>query len=68
MVVYTYMNEIIMDIANLIDHKLHHKNSSYTREKLLSEDEFIAIERYVRLLEKRVLLEHKTRNNNYVRK
>lgn len=68
MVVFTYMNEIIMDIANLIDHKLHHKNSSYTREKLLSEDEFIAIERYVRLLEKRVLLEHKTRNNNHIRK
>jgi len=62
------MNEIIMEIANLIDHKIHHKNSNYMQEKLLSEDEFNAIERYVRLLEKRVLFERKTRNNNYRRK
>ena len=54
-----------MEIANLIDHRIHHKNSRYVQQKLLSEEESIAIENYVKSLEKRVLFKRKTINNNH---
>ena len=51
--VYTYMNETIREIATLIDDRLHNEKSVSVKLRLLSQDQFVAIDKYIKLFEKK---------------
>ncbi len=51
--VYTYMNETIREIATLIDERLHNEKSVSVKLRLLSQDQFVAIDKYIKLFEKK---------------
>jgi hypothetical protein len=51
--VFTYMNETIREIATLIDERLHNEKSVSVKLRLLSQDQFVAIDKYIKLFEKK---------------
>ena len=51
--VFTYMNETIREIATLIDERLHNDKLASVKPRLLSQDQFVAIDKYIKLLEKK---------------
>jgi hypothetical protein len=51
--VFTYMNETIREIATLIDKRLHNEKSVSVKLRLLSQDQFVAIDKYIKLFEKK---------------
>lgn len=51
--VYSYMNETIREIATLIDERLHNEKSVSVKLRLLSQDQFVAIDKYIKLFEKK---------------
>lgn len=66
--VFTYMNETIREIATLIDERLHNEKSVSVKLRLLSQDQFVAIDKYIKLFEKKNNIRFKKRNSNFRRK
>ena len=47
------MNETIREIATLIDGRLHNKKSALVKLRMLSWDQLVAVDKYVKLFEKK---------------
>ncbi|VFJ14303.1 protein of unknown function [Candidatus Nitrosocosmicus franklandus] len=50
--VFICMNETIKEIATLIDERLHNKEPASIKSGLLNQDQFVVVNKYIKLFEK----------------